>query len=999
MSELPLKVVTEFLEFGEKFATQTEDEGLAMVLKTAGSTVTGFETFAGENPLQAAAVLLATTAVAAALAPEIAAGAGVLAESGAMGAIGDCLAEILETQGWTDAAAEAFGKSAITAVSEFVSSYVVKKGAEALFTLAQQVLAQVKGTQTQVFKLSTSVTVLTPSSLPEGNNFLLLQPSTGGQEQETSWNFPNTTVSPSTIGINYNGTDMTLPANGWSSITLKGTVTQVAYTDGTSAMTTVNLNGSTTTQTFSGPNDTGPLIGEDTEDPDGTSLVVTGKILPTGSTTIGIELPGGGTVTNSTDIDASEYGVWMPDGPGTVTNDGTIIGTEDDGIEIGGSATVTNNLLIKGANGVSAGGAGKLINAGTIDATGGSGVSFGHGGSVTNTAGKLIEGTSGGVVITSVTGTIINSGTILASSGEAVESDSGGSVSNSTAATLIDGNDYGVWMPDGSGTVTNVGTIIGTNDDAIEIGGSATVTNYLRIQGANGIFAGGAGTLINAGTIDATGGSGVSFGDGGSVSNGAGKLIEGTSGGVVITDVTGQVVSTGTILASSGEAVELDSGGVVDNLAMTALIDGGDYGVWMPDGPGNVTNDGTIIGTDDDAIGIGDNASVVNNLLIRGANGVSAGGAGTLLNAGTIDATGGSGISFGHGGNVTNNAGKLIEGTSGGIVITTATGKIINSGTILSSTGEAVELASGGSVSNATAAALIDGGDYGVWMPGGPGTVTNSGTIIGTEDDGIDIGGNGAHVTNTGTISGSTGVDFTGTGGTLVTSGKIIGTGGVAVNLGTDNTLIEEAGATFVGKVLDPGFSDTLELSDGSPGTLAGLGTSIVGFGTVVVDTGASWTLPGSSSADVLHLSGTATVAAGGQLDVATIDPASIGVFDLAAHASLDIGKVLGGQAKIAFVGAATLVVGNASTFGIGVGSTAYAGPLLEHFAAGATIDVADVTASGLHLQYAASTGLLALAGSSGQIEASMRFQTSSLGSGTFHLGTDGHGGTLLTLV
>ena len=90
-------------------------------------------------------------------------------------------------------------------------------------------------------------------------------------------------------------------------------------------------------------------------------------------------------------------------------------------------------------------------------------------------------------------------------------------------------------------------------------------------------------------------------------------------------------------------------------------------------------------------------------------------------------------------------------------------------------------------------------------------------------------------------------------------------------------------------------------------------------------------------------------------------------------------------------------MIDHAIALGIDSGSAGYGGPLLTSFAAGDAIDLRDVAPVGLRLLYAASTGLLEFADPSNQIVASLRFETSNLGPGTFHMGSDGHSGTLLT--
>jgi hypothetical protein len=77
------------------------------------------------------------------------------------------------------------------------------------------------------------------------------------------------------------------------------------------------------------------------------------------------------------------------------------------------------------------------------------------------------------------------------------------------------------------------------------------------------------------------------------------------------------------------------------------------------------------------------------------------------------------------------------------------------------------------------------------------------------------------------------------------------------------------------------------------------------------------------------------------------------------------------------------------------MGTTAYAGPLLQGFGAGATVDLRDITAVGATMTYTAATGVLQIA--NGTQHASLHFDIASLGSGSFHLGNDGTGHVLLT--
>ncbi|MBV8915413.1 MAG: hypothetical protein JOZ05_20545 [Acetobacteraceae bacterium] len=127
------------------------------------------------------------------------------------------------------------------------------------------------------------------------------------------------------------------------------------------------------------------------------------------------------------------------------------------------------------------------------------------------------------------------------------------------------------------------------------------------------------------------------------------------------------------------------------------------------------------------------------------------------------------------------------------------------------------------------------------------------------------------------------------------------------------------------------------------------------------------------------------------------IDPASTGVFQLADGASLEVAAARGGGAQMSFAGSSELIVDDPTAFGLGVGTSAYTGPLLANFATGDKIDIKQFAAAGATTQFDTASGRLQLASASGQT-ASLLFQTTSLQSGTFHLASDGSGGTLVTI-
>ena len=137
----------------------------------------------------------------------------------------------------------------------------------------------------------------------------------------------------------------------------------------------------------------------------------------------------------------------------------------------------------------------------------------------------------------------------------------------------------------------------------------------------------------------------------------------------------------------------------------------------------------------------------------------------------------------------------------------------------------------------------------------------------------------------------------------------------------------------------------------------------------------------------------------GSSLDVTSaVDPSSSGYFFLTSRSTLDIAAYLGISLKIAFIGSSNkLIVDSAANFGLHVGTTSYAGPLLQYFASTNSIDLKGIASTGLNLNYSSSSGDLQITGGAGKALATLAFQNSTLGAGTFHVASDNAGGTLLT--
>ncbi|HXV01683.1 MAG TPA: hypothetical protein VG166_14410 [Caulobacteraceae bacterium] len=278
----------------------------------------------------------------------------------------------------------------------------------------------------------------------------------------------------------------------------------------------------------------------------------------------------------------------------------------------------------------------------------------------------------------------------------------------------------------------------------------------------------------------------------------------------------------------------------------------------------------------------------------------------TVTNLGTVAGTL-DGIVLSDGGRITNGSSTdgaaLISGsasdTYGGsaIVVKGAAGTVINRATIMNVAGPtayyygfSVDLQAGGTVTNGSAVdttALIAGG-YGVEI-GGVGTVNNFGTIssqsthhgasvslstgvvnngvpsdkVATLTDGVNMGV--GTITNFGTIGfgilQSGGTITNGTtkdpqatiagralffgAGTITNFGTIANPGGTAVLFkSSSDRLVEEGSGVLIGRVVGDGGALELAAAAGT-GTISGVGSSVNGFGQIVVDAGAGWDFSG----------------------------------------------------------------------------------------------------------------------------------------------------------
>jgi hypothetical protein len=724
---------------------------------------------------------------------------------------------------------------------------------------------------------------------------------------------------------------------------------------------------------------------------------MTGTKIDTTST-VGIKI----TQSNQNPVVVTSQGTIVTDGNyaiydatttrGRVTNHGLLDSKSATGtgvIERAARSLLTNDgIITAGGTGVYMIGARSVVtNTGSItgQSTSGDGIVLASGGTITSgsqtMAQAVIAGGNDGILIEAGGGHIENYGSISGRAANGIKIESGnGTITNAGVGSRISGAVYGVVIND-KGSVSNAGTITGQSGSGIYIGGTGTVTNTsgLISGGSYGVFAGGRNSAVsNFGTIDATTNSGVGIvlSQGGTVQNGSadipGGTIHGGLDGVLVRNNGAQIANYGTITGGDGVGVRLESSTasketVINGSGASAnfLIGGNTYGVSMAS-DGVVRNDGTISG-------------------ITGA-GIYIAGDGTVGN-GDASATG-----------------RVVTGGHYGIYIG-QTGNVSNFGSIAgnNNSGIGVELRAGGMLANGSAAAntaAITGGNDGVLVNSGNAALTNFGTITGTRLYGIFIkdNGNASAITNKkdALITGVTGISFGGS-GTLTNAGTMTGTGGTAVVLtGSADTLVVDPGAMFNGAVNGGSTANTLEFATGK-GATSDIGTKFSHFGTVAFDAAAKWTLSGSNSAANLIDNGSVTIAAGASLTVTTaISAASMGIFQLASGATLEIAADIGAKNTMSFLASSELVVDNTSLFGTHVGTSAYTGPEIENFAAGDMIDLKNVAAAGAAFTYTAATGLLQIT-SNGTPVATLFFEQSTLGSGTFHIAADGSGHAIIS--
>ena len=373
-----------------------------------------------------------------------------------------------------------------------------------------------------------------------------------------------------------------------------------------------------------------------------------------------------------------------------------------------------------------------------------------------------------------------------------------------------------------------------------EAGVTATLTGSIRQGTGAGVDAlqplviGGAGRIVLANTanlwagtttinVGATlqGTTGTISGSN-TIANGVLHLLQPTSGtfaqnvsGSGTVQVSG--LNAGQTLTLSGaltnaNGVQLLSGNALN---ITGSVSSSTSSAVFATGAGaTITNSGTITG----------NGTVFNS-------GVRLNGAGTVTNlaGGTIRSNVGEGINA-VSSSVFNAAGGTISGALRGVFLLGANASVDNSGTISGGTLSGLTLNDGGVLINRAGGLINTMSGHGVVAGLGTSTITNAGSIQGVSSGVLVF--TGGSLTNTGTISGATGVNAASSSQalTLISSGTITGTGGTAIAMGGQADIVNlQSGSVTNGSVFLGAGADTLTLAGSLNGAVdAGAGADLV---------------------------------------------------------------------------------------------------------------------------------------------------------------------------
>ncbi len=483
-----------------------------------------------------------------------------------------------------------------------------------------------------------------------------------------------------------------------------------------------------------------------------------------------------------------------------------------------------------------------------------------------------------------------------------------------TGSGMISGGSTGVFNYVPIGTLSNAGTItasfFGVNNAGSiatlsDTGGGLVSTGDRGINNQSSAIIGALliGTLSSTGSISAEIVHGAYTG----VDNNGSTIFQLSNGGTIQGGTYGIVNMPGAppideaypehaILNATPSIVQAS----INTLTNTGSIVGGTTGIYNNGGfIGTLTNFGTIAGTIHNGINNAGTIGTINNAASGAVAGIIAGGTngiynaaviGTLSNSGTITATdaahsgpGGQAVTgvqnFGSGviTLLSNAAGGVISGGSSGIYNLGSITTLSNAGSI---SGGSSGIDNEGAITTLTNTGKISGGSSGIDNEGGSiSQLTNSGTITGTTGAGIynNVNRGNANALGTittlanqtgGLISGVTGVFNADSIGTLTNTGSITGTaygvlnngsiGGVANNAGgyisfLDNTSIVGGGKTAFANA---GGIATITNSGTIAGATYGINNTIAGSIGTLTNSGAIIATATSTNAGGFVLAG-----------------------------------------------------------------------------------------------------------------------------------------------
>jgi autotransporter-associated beta strand protein len=357
--------------------------------------------------------------------------------------------------------------------------------------------------------------------------------------------------------------------------------------------------------------------------------------------------------------------------------------------------------------------------------------------------------------------------------------------------------DMGNWNP--------AGIPIATDDVGIGAGGAAQILGE-QLAVARTVTLGLNQGVYSPGKLDVFGGALTITPPAGTTNPSlqvlSGSILQIQEGGVV--NVGTSLENYGTInIGTFGDGGTLTAGAVLNR--STGVIDGG-LVFEAPTG-GTVTNAGQISGltfsgvSEGTAITVTDGPGNITNSSsgkISGFDGIDLEDGGAVANAGTISGTEGAGVLLDNGGSVTNSAGAKITGFEEGILsplpFSGGEEETVNPVAKSPLAAPAVAVTNSGTISGATGIEIDNGGE-----------VTNNagGIIQGTEGDGV------ASVGNSGTLPAPL---------VVVNSGTIQGTAG-GIDLSGGGTVTNNAGGTIIAGPENPAV-----VSTGGPLTFSNAG-------------------------------------------------------------------------------------------------------------------------------------------------------------------------------